>query len=177
MWENETNSVICNLLQVDPEKALLPAYEIIKEGSGYDITLPKPSKNNKIIMNENTLNDMSISQLKLLHSKTQGCITTVKKRKAKIIEEILQHHSIALKQKKTKIVKQPSVNSLSDTLQKKTTKEFTLVDFYTNQYNLVDRMNYYYYRVVNYSAHRTWEKLFFFFCDMGLSYHLLWIVE
>ncbi len=162
LWENEPNSVICDLLHLDPARSFEPANVIIQEDSGYDICVPKPMENGKILINENTLKTMKATQLKAFHAKTQGCGRTTKKDKEELIQDILQHHSIALKQNgtpSTKAKKKPSVQGMTDELLYKTTSNLSLVDFYTEQYHLIDRMNKYYY---THSTNKVPNTILFF---------------
>ncbi len=59
--------------------------EVIHAATGQDVTMPPPNAEGEVILDQEGMRLMKVSQLRLLHQRTIGCRASTKKSKEKII--------------------------------------------------------------------------------------------
>jgi hypothetical protein len=162
--ENETSATLCQLFGLSNEDALLPPKDIILKATGYNVTLPEPTPDGAIAFTKDSLKKLTVERLKQLHRVTPGVGKKKHKKKDDFINDILKHHPEAILQRSIASNEdntQHSLTGLQELLLKERQRDSPLVSFYTDHYNLVDRMNKAYYQVVAYWKHRNYLKHFF----------------
>ena len=108
---------------------------------------------------------MSSQQIKDLHKLTTRCGHASKKSTSQMIAEILKHRVEAQehlpppsKRKREDI----DIDMLKQAIQGPMSTNRALLEFYSNHYGLIDRIDKFYYYIFSTANHRTYQKLFFF---------------
>jgi len=165
LYEQESMRNILKLCSLPSSADTGNIVNILKEATGWDVTLPPPDKFGHQNITEEGLNSMNYKQLKVLYERTAGCEYHPKKSSREMVEEILRHHVEAQKhlppvskRKREEI----DANVLKQTIQGPFSTNRTLLDFYSKHNGLIDSLSQFHYFIFHSSRYNTYLKLFFF---------------
>lgn len=165
LYEHETMASIKQAFNLPKELSVGDPIAIIQAATGWNISLPPPTEEGAIIINQLTLSSMKVSQLRLLHSNTAQCKGSGRKNSDQLIADILKYHPLAQTQAQTsnyKKRKNIDVTTLRESLLGPNCETSTLIDYYNSSYKTIDNINWLFYEVTDCANHRTWQKLYLF---------------
>lgn len=171
LFEHETAASIkkaFNLPDTVPQGDIVA---VIKAATGWNISLPPPDNKGDQQLKEEKLQEMNVAQLRVLHQRTHQCDGTSKKKKEDLIKDIIKYHPDAQQFRSVSArtnIKTTTASTYTAFLRGPAIEGHDMIDFYSQRYGLVDKIDKYYYATFECAYHRTWQKLYFFSLMMVL---------
>lgn len=163
LFERESLAAIKHLCKLDNSVPVSDPVQVMLAATGWNILLPPPDAFGKQQLTASGLNQMKLSQLRLLHQQTRGCSGSSKKSLATIKADLIKHHPDLQQQQPGQQQRKASEvdpKALTASILGDVSDSAPIIDHYSANYNLIDRLDRHYYKAFNPAYHRDWSKLF-----------------